>query len=322
MRPEVILGESFAGTHELARGVDLIVDLLLPLHDVLPRRAARADGVVHVVDQPAQVRHRRFHFGAGLLRARARTLRVHDLRVDVALEARPGIHVHGRIDEAIQTAAPRARCIVRRADARRVAAATRRRVVRFPERACLVPRPRKDVLPDREDHDQEDQPFDDARQIHARDCSACYACTPGASAPVLSTYSLYEPPYTRGVSPISRTRVDRPRRNVRSCETKSIVPSKAFNASTSISFVARSRWFVGSSSTRKFCGSRSIRASTSRDFSPPDSGRIFFSTSSPENWNAPRRLRSTPMPSSGKSFWICSQTVSSGSRRSRDCCAK
>jgi hypothetical protein len=65
-----------------------------------------------------------------------------------------------------------------------------------------------------------------------------------------------------------------------------------------------------------------MRAMTSRDFSPPESERMRFSTSSPENWKAPRRLRSTPTPSSGKSFWICSQTVRSGSRRSSDCCAK
>ena len=89
----------------------------------------------------------------------------------------------------------------------------------------------------------------------------------------------------------------RPRRNVRSCDTKIIVPSKFFSASTSISLVARSRWLVGSSSTRKFGGSYSIRAITRRDFSPPDSARIFLSTSSPENWNAPARVRSAPMPS-------------------------
>ena len=38
-----------------------------------------------------------------------------------------------------------------------------------------------------------------------------------------------------------------------------------------MSFVARSRWLVGSSSTRKLGGSSSMRASTSRVFSPPDS---------------------------------------------------
>ena len=46
----------------------------------------------------------------------------------------------------------------------------------------------------------------------------------------------------------------------RSCDTNSIVPSKSFSASTSISLVARSRWLVGSSSTRKFGGLSSIRA--------------------------------------------------------------
>ena len=40
-----------------------------------------------------------------------------------------------------------------------------------------------------------------------------------------------------------------------------------------------------------------MRAITRRVFSPPDSARIFLSTSSPENWNAPARLRSTPIDS-------------------------
>jgi sugar/nucleoside kinase (ribokinase family) len=50
--------------------------------------------------------------------------------------------------------------------------------------------------------------------------------------------------------------------------------------------------------------------------------RIRLSTSSPENWNAPRRLRSVPMLSSGRSFCICSHTVSSASSRSSACCEK
>ena len=44
-----------------------------------------------------------------------------------------------------------------------------------------------------------------------------------------------------------------------------------------------------------------MRAITSRDFSPPDSDRILLSISSPENWKAPSRLRSTPTDSCGKS---------------------
>ena len=44
-------------------------------------------------------------------------------------------------------------------------------------------------------------------------------------------------------------------RKWRSWETKSIVPSKSASAFTSISLVARSRWLVGSSRTRKFGGS-------------------------------------------------------------------
>src|SRR6202040_681969 len=37
-----------------------------------------------------------------------------------------------------------------------------------------------------------------------------------------------------------------------------------------------------------------MRAMASRDFSPPESARIFLSTSSPENWNAPARFRNDP----------------------------
>src|SRR5260370_31845459 len=43
-----------------------------------------------------------------------------------------------------------------------------------------------------------------------------------------------------------------------------------------------------------------MRAIASRDFSPPESARIFLSTSSPENWNAPARFRNDPRPSWGK----------------------
>jgi hypothetical protein len=38
-----------------------------------------------------------------------------------------------------------------------------------------------------------------------------------------------------------------------------------------------------------------MRAIASRDFSPPESARIFLSTSSPENWNAPAKFRSAPI---------------------------
>ena len=68
--------------------------------------------------------------------------------------------------------------------------------------------------------------------------------------------------------------------------------------------------------------SSSMRAITSRVFSPPESARILFSVSSPENWKAPSRLRSAPVDSFGKSFSICSQTVRSGLSTSSACCAK
>src|SRR6266542_1311116 len=79
---------------------------------------------------------------------------------------------------------------------------------------------------------------------------------PGASRPVRAKYSRYPPPYGIGPSgPSSRTRFESAPRKRRSCETNSIVPSYPASARTSISFVATSRWFVGSSSTRKFVGS-------------------------------------------------------------------
>ena len=60
-----------------------------------------------------------------------------------------------------------------------------------------------------------------------------------------------------------------------------------------------SRWLVGSSSTRKFGGSNSIFAITSRAFSPPDSTRQRFSTSSPEKPKQPASARSEPCPACG-----------------------
>ena len=90
-----------------------------------------------------------------------------------------------------------------------------------------------------------------------------------------------------------------PPRKCRSCETKSIVPSYCASAVISISFVAMSRWLVGSSSTRKFGGSNNMIAIASRAFSPPDSTRHFFSTSSPENPKQPASVRSVPCPACG-----------------------
>src|SRR5258708_29999256 len=112
-------------------------------------------------------------------------------------------------------------------------------------------------------------------------------CTPGASWPVRSTYSTYDPGYTCGWAsvplspPSSSTRLLKPPRNARSCDTNSIVPSKSSSAPSSISFVARSRWFVGSSSTRKFGGVCSMRACTNRGLSPPEIPRLLLSISFP-----------------------------------------
>jgi hypothetical protein len=78
-----------------------------------------------------------------------------------------------------------------------------------------------------------------------------------------------------------------------------MVPSYCDSAVISISLVAMSRWLVGSSSTRKFGGSNSIIAITSRAFSPPDSTRHFFSISSPEKPKQPASVRSGACPACG-----------------------
>src|SRR6267154_1154730 len=120
----------------------------------------------------------------------------------------------------------------------------------------------------------------------------------------------------------SSTRLESAARKCRSCETNSMVPSYCERAVMSISFVAMSRWLVGSSSTRKFGGSNSIFAITSRAFSPPDSTRHLFSTSSPENPKQPASARSEPCPACGNASSSDSNTVRSPSRRSMACCAR
>jgi hypothetical protein len=94
------------------------------------------------------------------------------------------------------------------------------------------------------------------------------------------------------------------------------------SASISISLVAMSRWLVGSSSTRKFGGSNSILAITRRAFSPPDSTRQGFSTSSPEKPNSRRACAATPCPPAGRRSEGLEDRVSSPSSRSIECWAK
>ena len=43
-----------------------------------------------------------------------------------------------------------------------------------------------------------------------------------------------------------------------------------------------------------------MRAMARRDFSQPERTAIFLSTSSPENWKAPAKVRREPRPSCGK----------------------
>jgi tripartite-type tricarboxylate transporter receptor subunit TctC len=67
---------------------------------------------------------------------------------------------------------------------------------------------------------------------------------------------------------------------------------------------------------------RASCAITSRAFSPPDSTRHFFSTSSPEKPKQPASVRSEPCPACGKASSSVSNTVRSPSSSSMACWAK
>ena len=85
----------------------------------------------------------------------------------------------------------------------------------------------------------------------------------------------------------------RPRRpaSARSCETSRTVPGKASSAASSASRLSRSRWFVGSSRTRKFAPDATTSASARRRRSPPESTATAFCCSSqPEKRKRPRRF--------------------------------
>jgi len=154
---------SAARLHQIPRLLDLPVDLFLALHDVLAGGAAAADGGVEVAGEVAEVAHRAAHLLTRLLRAAAVRFRGADLRVDVALEVRPCIQVVRRVHVARETAAPRLGCALGAADAILVAAARRRDHLRCRAAPHLFLRPRNDVLPDGEDHDQGDEPLHNAR---------------------------------------------------------------------------------------------------------------------------------------------------------------
>ena len=75
--------------------------------------------------------------------------------------------------------------------------------------------------------------------------------------------------------------------SARSCETSRTVPGKASSAASSASRLSRSRWFVGSSRTRRFVPDATMQA-TRRRRSPPESAEIDFSwASQPEKRNCP-----------------------------------
>ena len=89
-------------------------------------------------------------------------------------------------------------------------------------------------------------------------------------------------------SSIASTRPETASSSARSWVTSSTVPGNASSAASSASRLSRSRWFVGSSSTRKFAPLATTSASASRRRSPPDSAVTGFSCASqPEKRKRP-----------------------------------
>ena len=84
--------------------------------------------------------------------------------------------------------------------------------------------------------------------------------------------SAQPPSYERSErSSIATIRSGTASRSARSWETMSTVPGNASSAASSASRLSRSRWFVGSSRTRKFAPEATSSASASRRRSPPES---------------------------------------------------
>mmetsp|Transcript_73555 Transcript_73555/g.202047 ORF Transcript_73555/g.202047 Transcript_73555/m.202047 type:complete len:277 (-) Transcript_73555:634-1464(-) len=106
-----------------------------------------------------------------------------------------------------------------------------------------------------------------------------------------------------------------------SWETNTTPPSKWLRAIARASIVSRSRWLVGSSSS-KMCGERhASSAKARRDFWPPERNLMGLSARSPERPKRPRYLRasSTETPSEVRSrMWLTE--LFSGSIISMWCC--
>src|SRR4051812_540673 len=100
-------------------------------------------------------------------------------------------------------------------------------------------------------------------------------------------YSAQPPSNERSApSSIASSRWATASSRARSCETSSTVPGKASSAVSSASRLSRSRWFVGSSSTRKLAPEATASASARRRRSPPESTVTAFSwASQPEKRN-------------------------------------
>ena len=110
--------------------------------------------------------------------------------------------------------------------------------------------------------------------------------------------------------------------SARSCETSSTVPGNASSAASSASRLSRSRWFVGSSSTRKFAPDATTTASASRRRSPPDStdDRLLVLVPAREEEAAEQALRLRPR--AGRSSTARTRAPSRASSSSTSCCEK
>lgn len=79
--------------------------------------------------------------------------------------------------------------------------------------------------------------------------------------------------------------------NRSSCDTRITPPLYLLMAFPKASMVSMSRWFVGSSRTRKFGLPMHIRAKATRDFCPPDKLPTVCKAKSPETPKLPNCLR-------------------------------
>ena len=140
-----------------------------------------------------------------------------------------------------------------------------------------------------------------------------------ARSALASTYAAYPPSYAC-TSPSATSHVvsQTASRNHRSWVTATSAPRRAARWRASQSTPSTSRWLVGSSSSRRSGSSTRSFASATRLRSPPDSGPISPSRSSPaSNASASPRVRGSDRHAcSGRSPTTAMRTVRVGSRSS------